>query len=60
MRYWNGLSLNSKVIYLGKIFRVRNLYELKGQRLCDLVSTDELCSESIGISVFDCEKIDEQ
>lgn len=57
MRIWNGLTPHSIVLYKGKMYRIKALYEKDGRKFADIESSPENVFKEIDI--MELEKVDD-
>lgn len=57
MRLWNGLTPHSIVMYEGKMYKIKELYEKDGAKMADLINGENI--ELKGIDIMNLEKVDD-
>lgn len=57
MRIWNGLTPRSIVLYKGRMYKIKALYEKEGRKFADIEdSTQNILTE---IDLMELEKVDD-
>ena len=57
MRLWNGLTPHSIVMFDGKMYRIKELYEKNGNKFADLISGENI--ELKEIDIINLKKVDD-
>ncbi|MBP3596659.1 MAG: hypothetical protein J6J60_04580 [Clostridia bacterium] len=57
MRIWNGLTPHSIVLYKGRMYRIKALYEKEGRKFADI--EDSVKNVLTGIDIMELERVDD-